>query len=331
MAHIVLGIGTSHSPQLSTPPEIWPMHVERDMKNPELLAPPSGEAVPFAALVERNGSSLDRELTPEKWQQRHETCQRDIDKLAEIAADANPDLLIMIGDDQHEIFHDDNMPAMCVYWGDTVVNKPRFPGAEADRLPPSIRAGAWGTGVEEITYPVASDLGKHLIETLIDCEFDVSHSRAFANGHGMGHAFGFVYHRILHDRSVPCLLILMNTYYPPNQPTPKRAYELGRVIREAVESWRSDARVGVVASGGLSHFVIDEDLDHQVLDAMKRRDAATLMNVPRERLNSGTSETRNWIAAAGAVEGLDIKWSDYVPCYRSRAGTGCAMAFAHWA
>jgi 3-O-methylgallate 3,4-dioxygenase len=47
-------------------------------------------------------------------------------------------------------------------------------------------------------------------------------------------------------------------------------------------------------------------------------------------LNSGTSEIRNWIATAGAVEHLDMKLIDYVPCYRSPAGTGCAMGFAEW-
>ena len=38
MAQIVLGLGTSHSPQLSTPPEIWPQHEERDQHNPDLRA-----------------------------------------------------------------------------------------------------------------------------------------------------------------------------------------------------------------------------------------------------------------------------------------------------
>jgi 3-O-methylgallate 3,4-dioxygenase len=48
------------------------------------------------------------------------------------------------------------------------------------------------------------------------------------------------------------------------------------------------------------------------------------------QLNSGTSEIRNWIAAAGALEGLETAWQDYVPCYRSPAGTGCGMGFAVW-
>jgi 3-O-methylgallate 3,4-dioxygenase len=88
--------------------------------------------------------------------------------------------------------------------------------------------------------------------------------------------------------------------------------------------------VAVIGSGGLSHFVIDEELDHQILKAMQAKDAVALGELPQRRLNSGTSEVRNWIATAGAVEQLDMTLIDYVPCYRSPAGTGCAMGFAEW-
>ncbi len=117
---------------------------------------------------------------------------------------------------------------------------------------------------------------------------------------------------------------------PPHQPTPKRCYALGQALRQAVESWPSDKRVAVIASGGLSHFVIDEELDHQVITAMQNSDAATLTSIPKERLNSENSEIRNWIATAGAAEHLKMQLIDYVPCYRSPAGTGCAMSFARW-
>jgi 3-O-methylgallate 3,4-dioxygenase len=88
--------------------------------------------------------------------------------------------------------------------------------------------------------------------------------------------------------------------------------------------------VGVLASGGLSHFVVDEELDRRVLKAMQEKDAAALGSLPPQRMRAGTSETRNWIAVAGAAEHLDMELFDYVPCYRSPAGTGCAMAFAKW-
>ena len=51
----------------------------------------------------------------------------------------------------------------------------------------------------------------------------------------------------------------------------------------------------------------DEELDHQLIRAMQEKDIAALASLPRKRMNSGTSEMRNWIAAAGAVEHLQIR------------------------
>jgi hypothetical protein len=129
---------------------------------------------------------------------------------------------------------------------------------------------------------------------------------------------------------VPIVPVLLNTYYPPNQPTPNRCYQLGRALRQAIQAWPEPRRVGVLGSGGLSHFVVDEALDRHVLDILAKRDADAVAALPLEQLDSGNSEIRNWIAAAGALEGLSMRLVDYVPCYRSEAGTGCGMAFAVW-
>ena len=79
------------------------------------------------------------------------------------------------------------------------------------------------------------------------------------------------------------------------------------------------------------HFTIDEALDRQILDACRTADKERLCTLPVQKLNSGSSEIRNWIATAGAAEHLTTQWQEYVPCYRSEAGTGCGMAFAVWA
>jgi len=97
-----------------------------------------------------------------------------------------------------------------------------------------------------------------------------------------------------------------------------------------VQTWESDARVAVIASGGLTHFVIDETLDREVLDAIAARNAAALSGIPRGKLRSGNSEILNWVTAAGALEELTATVVDYVPGYRTPAGTGTGMAFAYW-
>ena len=329
MAEIVLGLASSHSPQLSSPPETWALRGEGDKKNPH-LRDFSGKKCTYEDLLATASPSVAQELTAEKFQSRHDANQRGIAKVREALYRAEPDVVVMFGDDQYEVFKNDNMPPISVYWGDTVRYTPT--GASVWPYPSQPRADVWSYGERQTEFPVASKLATHIIGSLIEDEFDISHSQYYPEGVGMSHAFTYVYWRIMNGGDIiPTIPIHVNTYFPPNQPTPKRCYELGKALRRAVESWDSQARVAVFASGGLSHFLVDEELDHQSIEALQSRDPARLTSIPREKLNSGNSEFRNWIATAGATEHLDFEMFDYVPCYRSSAGTGCAMGFAQWA
>ncbi|MGH8546228.1 MAG: extradiol ring-cleavage dioxygenase, partial [Gammaproteobacteria bacterium] len=66
------------------------------------------------------------------------------------------------------------------------------------------------------------------------------------------------------------------------------------------------------------------------IEALQKKDKEKLCALPVEKLVHGNSEIRNWIVLAGAVPDRDMKVVDYIPCYRSLAGTGCAMGFAFW-
>ena len=92
-------------------------------------------------------------------------------------------------------------------------------------------------------------------------------------------------------------------------------------MKLATFSHRERTRIGVV---------VDEEIDRRALKALEEQDEETLAHLPVERLQSGTSEIRNWIAVGGAMADKKMETYDYVPCYRSEAGTGCAMAFAAW-
>jgi aromatic ring-opening dioxygenase catalytic subunit (LigB family) len=221
------------------------------------------------------------------------------------------------------VIKDDNVPAILIYWGKTIPHVPTS-------LIPALHAAAWAYGEEEREYPVAWDLGKHLIEFLTDKKFDLAQSQYIRTGQGMGHAFSFVYRRIMNNKPIPTIPIMLNTYYPPNQPSAERCYELGKALRKAVEDWENDARIAIIASGGLSHFVLDEELDMKTIKAMQNKDERELTSLPSERLKAGSSEIRNWLVAAAATENLEMTLIEYAPCYRSAAGTGVGMAFAAW-
>ena len=330
MADLVLGLASSHSPQLSTPSEGWRDRGERDKGNSELIGN-DGIVSNYEDLLARTDvGRIASEITPGKMEQRHQRNQQGIARLVESLYRANLDLLVMVGDDQQEYLQDDNMPGFCVYWG----NQVRVAAHEAG--PSTGNRLLIGYSTEDRMVPTDSDLGRHLIEYLVEAEFDVGRSSFLdpnrggrAKG-GIGHAFGYVYHRLMNEGLIPTVPVMLNTYYPPNQPTPKRCYDLGRAIKNAIEAWPNKKRVGILASGGLSHFVVDEELDQAALKGMQEKSITRLSQLPREKINSGSSEIRNWIVVTGATEHLDMEVVDYVPCYRSPAGTGCAMGFAQW-
>ena len=78
--------------------------------------------------------------------------------------------------------------------------------------------------------------------------------------------------------------------------------------------------------------MIDEDLDNLFIQAIAERDWQSLTALDDELLQSGTSELKNWIGAAGALFPTKLSGGvvDYVPCYRSEAGTGTANGFLYW-
>lgn len=325
MATITLGLAISHSPQLNLGADVWAQRGEEDRRNPWLYRVPDGTHVTYDDLLAEADPGIKKELTPEVFQRRHDANQRGIASVAAALTKAAPDILVMVGDDQKDLFQDDNTPALAIYYGEQIPYIPR----------PLRVSGTMATAVsaypqEPIQFPCAHDLALHMIGSLMEQGVDLAHCKFFREGQSVPNAFAFVYHRVMNSRPIPTVLVLENTYYPPAQPTPRRSYEYGIAIRNAVETWKTNAKVALVASGGLSHFVVDEELDRRALKAMQEKDVAAITSLPRERLQSGTSEIRNWITVAGAVQHLDMEVFDYVPCYRSPAGTGCAMSFARW-
>jgi len=126
--------------------------------------------------------------------------------------------------------------------------------------------------------------------------------------------------------------VILSTFYPPNQPTVERCCALGESLIKAIELWDDNARVALIASGGLTHFVIDEEVDRAVLSGMRHGDVKEIAALGESVFQDGTSEVKNWISVASAMSALGCEFTevDYVPCYRSEAGTGNAMGFGYW-
>ena len=326
MSRIVLGIGTSHTPMLNAPVSDWSRFIERDRVRPHLDK--QGRPVSYEELLAQADAAMEAQLRPERLAERHARALAEVERLGAAVRNARLDALIVVGDDQKELYGDDNMPAILLYRGKTIRNVPL-----ADHPGPDWARAASARYFEKETprdYPVDDALAHHLIDHLIEREFDIACADSLADGYGEGHAFGFVHNRLLAGEVIPVVPVFLNTYYPPNQPTPARCHKLGRAIHEAVESHPGDLRVGILASGGLSHFTVDEALDAQVIAALRGKDEAAFAALPRALLNSGNSEIRNWICMAGATAHLALRGLEYIPAYRTPAGTGTGLCFADW-
>ncbi len=341
MAEITLGIGTSHGPLLMLEPEQWDRRTDADKVFPG--HPYQGGTYKYDELLALRKSNYLVDMNALENRQAHfARCQTQLDELGQRLRDASPDALVIIGDDHKEWFVDDKLPALTVFCGNEAVNRGVAPG----------KAGAEENGHQheqienvasrrhlpyDVAYPCVPDLARHIVESAINAEFDVASSSVapVAPDGGpkcLGHAYTFIVRRLLKDQPIPMVPVIVNTYYPPNQPSAKRCWNFGKALGTAISSWKEDAKVAVIASGGLSHFAIDEEFDLRMLAALKHRDADALIREPEALFQSGTSETKCWIMAAGAMADTPLRMEllDYVPCYRSEAGTGNAMAFATW-
>lgn len=330
MAQIVLGIGTSHSPLLAIEPALWAERAKDDLRKEELYLA-DGRVVPYAALAVEVQDRYAESATPDVFEKQAMQAQDALDGLAVAIDEARLDALVVVGDDQQELFSRAHMPAIAVYNGPEIVTHPK--NEVAPNLPGWYREANKGYRMDAVhRYPSASGLADGLVDGLIEAGVDVAVASEVADPHaaGFGHAYGFVIDRLLGDHEIPMLPIMLNTYFPPNVPRPGRCYDIGEILGRVLRELPGDERVGILASGGLTHFAVDERLDRTVLAALESGDVDTLRSLPHLGLRSGNSEILNWVMTAGAVTGLEVTRSEYIPVHRTPAGTGIGLAFVVW-
>lgn len=325
MSEIVTMIATSHTPMLVVPGERWGELGARDPQNQDLYGL-DGRPTTYDELIRTRGPVPLP--SREEWAKQAQTCQTSLDRLAEHLAAANPDVVVIVGDDQKELFNPSLQPAIAVYSGPAFTMGGLDGIGATNDLSRMIRQG-YSMG-ERRTFLSHPPLALDIISGLMKGDVDVASSSEEPAGQGFGHAYGFVLKRLLGDPPTPVVPILLNTFYPPNQPTPRRCVRFGHTLRGAIESSAQPLRVALVASGGLSHFVPNTALDTAVLDAISAGDVDSLAALPPEHLEAGSSEIRNWITVASAAQGRNVVFREYVPGIRSEAGTGVGMGFVAW-
>ena len=297
MANLVGCVAMSHAPQLMLDPSNW-----------HLLNNRKGERLP-------DKPELSAETDAVKWA-KWQSCMSAIDQLREQVAALRPDVVIVVGDDQHENLVDDNMPPFTIFMGND---------AEASI---SLRYLNQAKSENRTRYNIDAKMAEALITGLMDQGFDPSYSKKTRYDGGLGHAFARVLKFLVPENNCRVIPVMVNTYYPP-APSAKRCLSFGQTLASLIRQYPSNDRVILAASGGLSHTKIDEALDRDFLVALQNNDTAYMAAMPSTIFREGTSEILNWIVIAGAANqpGKLIKYS---PLYRTQTGVGCAMGFAHW-
>jgi hypothetical protein len=329
MAKIVLGLGSSHTPLFTLDSTEWEHRADADRANTKLNTS-DGRWLDYATLLHEVGPRYEGEAAPAELERKAILCEQALDHLAAALKAAAPDVVVIVGDDQGEMFGPDNQPAFAIFHADKLDTSDMY-GHEGS--PEWIRKMGLGYMMDaRHVIPGDADFALRLIDGLMANDVDVCSVATVGHDarEGLGHAFGFIVKRLFGDAGTPIVPIMLNTYFPPNVPSARRCYDIGVALRRAIEADGSDKRVAVVASGGLSHFVVDEELDRRVMRALAEQDDEVLRSLRRGELNSGSSEILNWVMAGGVLEGLPVKWSQYVPLYRTPAGTGVGAGFMIW-
>lgn len=224
-----------------------------------------------------------------------EACMAEIRKLGDTFLARRPDALIVVADDHLNAFSFNAVPAMCVRIGRHVH---RMLQDEAEAFDKVL------DGMPE-RYLLHEELANRILEDGLQAEFDLALSWEAP----IDHAFLSPVMTLHGTRPITLLVpIWINCFVAP-QPTPARCFALGQHIARVVA--RSPWTVGIIATGGLSHFpelslprVGESDVvfDKRLLHWLQTGDHEPLRALTTGELHkTGEHEFLNWMVLIGAV------------------------------
>ena len=322
MAKLVGTFFHSHGGTTSLPPELW---VERRNNRP----------------IRSDVPNESRAKNTAKSERVHKGFQALRDKVQELKVD----VLIVFSDDQLECFDFNNYPAFAVYVGE------KFSKSQRIIRSPLIGRHA-PPGYEFLGHP---KLATELLLGVMSRGFDPAFSMNMPKP-DKGLAGGIIRSaEELTNFTTPIVPIMMNLYFAP-QVTGMRSYLFGKAVREVIDEFDQNIRIGVVASGGLWHTPgmpnawLNTEFDHKTLDLLAKGDARGMAEhfdsyvIPEDDLSQdistqirvntgmpslggpafGTRETCAWIAVAAVSEGSAINIVDYIDVFASPVGNAFA-------
>lgn len=225
--------------------------------------------------------------------------------------EVKPDVAVVFYNDHGLNFFLDKMPTFAV-------------GAA-----PEYRNADEGWGIPTLPpFPGQPDLSWHIIEHLVEHEFDVTTCQEMLVDHAFTLPLKLFWPQQLPVTTVP---ICINTVQFP-LPSARRCYALGQAVGEAIRSWDSDKRVVVIGTGGLSHQLdgeragfINKPFDLKFMDSLVNDpEWATQYSIHELVEKTGTQgvELLMWLATRGAVPGAvrKVQTNYHIPISNTAAG-----------
>ncbi|MGH7389556.1 MAG: hypothetical protein ACREM3_08890 [Candidatus Rokuibacteriota bacterium] len=223
-----------------------------------------------------------------------EALMDEVRALGRAFAARRPDALIVVADDHLNVFSFNAVPALAVRIGRHVERMDQDDAVAFDRALEGLPA----------RYALHEELANRILEDGLEAEFDL----AMSTEAPLDHAFLSPVMTMHPGGPPPLVPIWVNCFVAP-QPTPRRCFGFGRHIARVVE--RGPWNVGIIATGGMSHFPelsfarvgqSDVAFDRKVLEWLEAGDHEALCRLTVKELHqTGEHELLNWLVAAGAV------------------------------
>lgn len=335
----ILGVGLSHYPPLCGP----------DEKMAGLLRGAiADETIPEA---ERMSANWSKEMQHE-WgdddgvgaaKGHRDELVAEFRRVRTAIDDFNPDVLLIIGDDQYENFREDIIPPFTVLAYDDDLETQPWKASAASAMVGA--KNAWDEPADTtFTVRMAPDFGREIATGLIERDIDAAYAYEPHHHQGLSHAFANALLYLDYDRTgldYPVLPLAVNCYgrhvisrkgfvapfgekvpFDPPSPSPKRMMAVGAALADTIMA--SDWRVALVASSSWSHAFLcdktyrmrpDHESDEALYAAMQTNDFASIGSTPLGDVEAaGQHEVLNWFALWGAMDraGIDLSWSSMV-------------------
>jgi aromatic ring-opening dioxygenase LigB subunit len=308
MGQIVAGMASSHAYTFLTPDQ-WDKRREISRAGFERR---NGRVAPVQPQVEQE--TLASNL------KRYEQISGGLNKLKETLDTLQPDVLVLIGDDQNELYRE-HLPQFAIYTGERCVSIDREHDLTAE-------------------HRCDPELATHILNSVVEDGFDLASSSAFPEDKLISHAHAQVLSFL--NPKMAVLPVFVNSIHVPS-PNPARCHEFGQSLGRAIASFPGNRRAALYASGGLSHFSqgypykhysgpfslgsISEQFDKRVVDWMRTGQGTELKTLTsRDLIDNGEIELRCWITMLGALGNRKPEWLVYEPFYRGIMG----MSVGYW-